>query len=261
MPMESELTLENVLQIFTAMLEEVKIDSNRETILKEAVQAIQSQIRTESILAELPSMLIEGSGLDMNLAKEAIEFRKTLNSESDRACALMAAAYLELQLEKLIKSFLVEDAPVVNRVLGSSGPFGNFASKIDMAYLLGLIPNLVRRDLHLLRKIRNDFAHTHTQIDFTNPTVASRCHELKYHGLPEAQEPRRKFVRVMMGIMSFTHAKLPITKHAQQMDEPKGENIKAYMGRSTEMLKKLSQEQSHDPELQTILEKIAEGME
>ena len=261
MSAESEPTIETVLQLLTTMIEEGKVSSDEEKRLTEVIQTIKLQMRTETVLNEFPSMLIEGSGINIELAKEAFEFRKTLNSESDRACALMAAAYLELQLEKLIKAFLVADDPVVHRLFGPLGPFGNFSSKIDMAYLLGLIPRLVKRDLHLLRRIRNDFAHTHTQIDFTNSVVAARCYELNYHGLPEVKEPRRKFVRVMMGMMAFVHSKLATTIHIEQVDEPNFENIKAYMSRRRKMLKKLAHEQSDDPELQSILEMVAEGME
>ena len=261
MSAESEPTLETLLELLTTEIEQREADPDEKRRLTELVHTIRMRIRTEEFLSEFPSVMIEGSGLNMELAKEAFEFRKTLNSESDRACALMAAAYLELQLEKLIKAFLVADDPVVKRLLDPLGPFGNFSSKIDITYLLGLIPRLVKRDLHLLRKIRNDFAHTYTQIDFTDPVIAARCYELNYHGLPKVHEPRRKFIRVTMGMMAFIHAKLAATEHTQQMDEPNTENIKAYMDRRRDALRHLAHKQSDNPELQGVLNRIAESME
>jgi hypothetical protein len=69
----------------------------------------------------------------------AIEFRATLNSETDRGCALMAAAYLDDRLVDLLKSHFVDDDNRADELLGQSKPLGTFFSRIDLAYLPGLV--------------------------------------------------------------------------------------------------------------------------
>jgi uracil-DNA glycosylase len=39
--------------------------------------------------------------------REAMEFRETLNEETDRGCALMAASFLDEQLRKMLEKCLV----------------------------------------------------------------------------------------------------------------------------------------------------------
>jgi hypothetical protein len=42
----------------------------------------------------------------LSSAKEVFAFRSSLNQETDRGCALMAAAYLDTELEWLLKGIL-----------------------------------------------------------------------------------------------------------------------------------------------------------
>ena len=98
---------------------------------------------------------------DAVLAKaiQAVDFRPTLTPETDRGCALMAAAYLDSQLEELLRAVFVDDQKVVSELLQSERALGSFSAKIDMAYSLGLLPADAYRDLHLIRKIRNECAY------------------------------------------------------------------------------------------------------
>ena len=132
---------------------------------------------------------------------EIISFRSSLSEETDKGCALMAASFLEHRTLELLKAFLVEDEKVFDILFSHNGPLSSFSSRIDMAYSLGLIPAAMRRDLHILRKIRNEFAHTSDPIDFNTPSIADRCKSLYYSG--EActdQSPRDCFTRAMLGI-------------------------------------------------------------
>lgn len=126
------------------------------------------------------------------------DFRKTLNQESDRGCALMAAAYLDERLADLLKSYFVDNNKIINKMFDFNGPFGTFSSRIDSAYALGLLPENVRKDIHLVRKIRNDFAHVSKPITFNDEPIASRCNELYLHGKDNSSRARGKFTRSMM---------------------------------------------------------------
>jgi hypothetical protein len=105
------------------------------------------------------------------------EFMTTLKEESDRACAVLGAAFLDLHLRDLIQLALTTDTP--SAWFEGREALSAFSAKIDMSYYLGLISGEDRRDLHLIRKIRNDFAHDvdHT-LSFTTPRVSNRVREM-----------------------------------------------------------------------------------
>lgn len=62
-------------------------------------------------------------------------FRATLDEESDRGCALMAASFLDEQLRKLLEMCLLDD-PIKERFFDPENPLGSFSSRITAAFLL-----------------------------------------------------------------------------------------------------------------------------
>src|ERR1044071_2597257 len=129
--------------------------------------------------------------------EEVFEFRRSLTGETDRGCALMAAAYLDSELEKLLRKYFVNNENVQDEIFGHSRPLGTFSSRIYLAYLVGLIGPKVRRDLHLIRRVRNEFGHVPTPISFDDPALASRCRELYHDTYGKEATPRVKFNRVV----------------------------------------------------------------
>lgn len=153
---------------------------------------------------------------EAKVAMRAVQqFRESLTPETDRGCALMAAAFLDERLVDLIQSNLVNDERMSKKVFESSGPLGSFSSRIDIAYLMGLIPMNAVRDLHLLRKIRNDFAHVSDKLTFETPEIADRCGALFFIGEPRDRPPRHQFVSAMMGIVGLIEGQIYISKHAE----------------------------------------------
>lgn len=137
---------------------------------------------------------------------EVWAFRDALSPETDRGCALMAAAYLDSQLEELLDHCFVEDGNVAKEILGQSKPLGTFSARIDMSYLLGHISAQIRKDLHLIRKIRNAFGHDPKPIDFASPPIADRCRELHHSFLNISAPPRKKFTNAAFGVLASIHA-------------------------------------------------------
>ena len=93
-----------------------------------------------------------------------------LSRESDRAAALLAAGYLDHLLGELLAVNMVVAQSQVEELLykNGNGPLGTFSARIDLAYCLGLTSDDEYRDLNLVRKIRNDFAHRLTGLIFCN---------------------------------------------------------------------------------------------
>lgn len=103
------------------------------------------------------------------------EFKK----ETDRAAVILASALIDEALTSILKSHLV---PIPNATDNfferSNAPLSTFSSKIDMVYRLGIVSARFCRDMHLIRKIRNSFAHDIYGCNFENGSVKSRVTEL-----------------------------------------------------------------------------------
>jgi DNA-binding MltR family transcriptional regulator len=129
-----------------------------------------------------------------SVLRQAVVFRRAILSESDRGCALMAAAHLSDQLERLLRAAFVDDESVAAPLFSGPSAFGSFSSRIDICYLFGLLPSPARRDLHLIRRIRNDFGHVAAPLTFGDASVAARCRELYSCADEPGAPPRDRFV-------------------------------------------------------------------
>ena len=129
------------------------------------------------------------------------EFRSSLTKETDRGCALYAAAYLDRALSDLLFLSLVENKNVEKDLFEGTAPLATFSSRIKLAYYLGKISPSMRRDLDLIRKIRNDFAHSAENLSFENEKIANRCKELHYTYHESDQRPRGHFTAAVCGIL------------------------------------------------------------
>lgn len=105
-------------------------------------------------------------------------FAATLQNESDRACAVLGPAALDQVLGELIRSAMAEDAP--RSLFEGYGPIASFSARIDIVLGMGLISRDEYHDLHLIRKIRNAFAHEMDyELSFVSKPIAQRVAELR----------------------------------------------------------------------------------
>ena len=95
--------------------------------------------------------------------------KEQFQKESDRAAVILVVSILEENLETLLRSYFVPIPSASDSLFDSvSGPLSNFSAKIDMVYRLGLISGKFARDLHIVRRIRNSFAHDIYGCSFEN---------------------------------------------------------------------------------------------
>lgn len=134
--------------------------------------------------------LIASMGVPKENATSWILIAFEATKESDRGMALFVTAALDDALTELLRAYFVSDKKVANELLGRSRPLASFSSRIDMAFLLGQIDKLVRRDLHLMRDIRNSFAHSASVVSFADQNIANQCKELVHAGLAVDGSPR-----------------------------------------------------------------------
>ncbi len=83
-------------------------------------------------------------------------------------------------LGTLLKSYFVATPASEDSLFdNATSPLSTFSSKIDISYRIGLISGKLARDLHIVRKIRNSFAHDIYGCSFENGSVKSRIMELE----------------------------------------------------------------------------------
>ena len=118
-----------------------------------------------------------------NISKEVgqlfSEYMEQLEKESERGTVIVSAALMDEALEELIKAMLVPSPGKEDKLFdGAYAPLDSFSAKIDFAYRLGIIASLTRDSLHLIRKLRNDFAHSALHMSFETNSVKNRIREL-----------------------------------------------------------------------------------
>ena len=114
------------------------------------------------------------------LSSDTQEFFDVLNKEPDLSVVIVAAAYIDACLGALLQKLFVESS-VSSKLLDSrAGALGIYASRADACYSLGLISKALYQDLLVVAEIRNQFAHYHLNLNFTEPEIARRCQDLGY---------------------------------------------------------------------------------
>lgn len=103
-------------------------------------------------------------------------FLDEFQEESERAAAVLGGAFLDDLLGELISESIVEGGPVED-LLGRARPLSSFGARITAAECLGLLTSDEARDLDLVRRIRNRFAHRTHGLAFETPEIADRCRD------------------------------------------------------------------------------------
>jgi len=87
-------------------------------------------------------------------------FLNELAQESERSAVVLSAARLDNALEKLLKSYLVHYPGGSDNLFDQDRPLSTFSAKIALAYRMGLIDSDFEHSIQMIRKLRNDFAHS-----------------------------------------------------------------------------------------------------
>ena len=84
---------------------------------------------------------------------------KEIKTGSDRVAGIVTPAFLEELLTTVLRNHLRQDIELLKNIFKPGGALGDFGVKIDIAFLVGIISDEATKDLHRIRKIRNEFAH------------------------------------------------------------------------------------------------------
>jgi len=106
------------------------------------------------------------------------EFKANFSSESDRACVVLIAARLDELLHQALSAYLLPPPTRDDNLLDSDRALGTFSARIDASYRLGFMDSESCRALHLLRRVRNEFAHETSDSSLEKSPHRERIHQL-----------------------------------------------------------------------------------
>ncbi len=104
------------------------------------------------------------------------ELSHLILEETDRGFAILVAQHFSDKLEEMIRLLLDKTASrkkVVNGLFSGYGPLSTFSAKIDLLYAMGILDDEFYKQVQLVRKIRNIFAHLAGPVSFADPRVRS----------------------------------------------------------------------------------------
>jgi len=152
-----------------------------------------------------------------------LDVQQALVFSDDRSAALVGATLVDKCLEDYFRSLMVDRSKEVSALLdvrNASAVLGSFHAKIEVAFCIGAISQSERADLHVVRDVRNDFAHNVIGCTFDDPIVQAHCKKLSlcWKALKGQDVSLRKAfnmeIYLLLGILNFrrrqaAHAELP----------------------------------------------------
>jgi DNA-binding MltR family transcriptional regulator len=126
--------------------------------------------------------------------------KREIIAQTDRGAAVLAASLLDEHLKWAIDRLFVEMSNKdAKSIFDGTGPLSTFKGRTDICFALGVIDQACRRDLGIIGRIRNRFAHRVEVITFNEPTISSLCEQLllpvgHLHLLRPDQMNRSKFL-------------------------------------------------------------------
>jgi hypothetical protein len=109
------------------------------------------------------------------------DWEREISGVSDRAAAILAAAYLERRLTEAIRAHLQEDKSAFEQMFGVGKPLGALSLKANIGYLLKLYTKRFRDNLLVIAKVRNKFAHHDQFVDFDRRIIKEIVEKIDLH--------------------------------------------------------------------------------
>jgi DNA-binding MltR family transcriptional regulator len=98
----------------------------------------------------------------VHVSKDVESALREIETDSDRAAAIVAATLVDEHLTLALRHSLHQNKSIANEMFSNSGPLGSFASKINLAFLIGIFSIKCHKELNTIKRIRNLFAHNLT---------------------------------------------------------------------------------------------------
>jgi len=113
------------------------------------------------------------------IGREVTRFLGQLAHESERAAVVMGGALVDESLEAALVKLLLPSKSKRDELFDPDQPIGSFRAKTRLAHRLGLVDDKFCSALDMLRRIRNDFAHSSESKTLNDAEHSDRVRQLK----------------------------------------------------------------------------------
>lgn len=111
---------------------------------------------------------------------------KALADESDRARVLLVAGWIDEFLKvKLMNEYSKGNSRAREQLFSANGPFATFSGKVNAAFCAGWIDQDVYHDIEIIRKLRNECAHSINPVSLEDEKFREMVEKLRV--------PRRQY--------------------------------------------------------------------
>jgi|ERR1035438_1048847 hypothetical protein len=176
-------------------------------------------------------METSNSETDENKKQRVLGIFSAIEKESERGRLLLLSAHIDEVLCKILKTFLKPPRKARDdKLFNVMGPLSTFASRIEMAYRLGLISRDAADCYDILRNIRNECAHKIQPYSFDTSgkqaftdfkklsyRISGISDTLEYCGLIGDRTSENGFMLLVMIHVSVLEAHLNCIKEAPAM--------------------------------------------
>ena len=127
-------------------------------------------------------------------------FMRLIGEQDERAMVLSLATFIEDTLGRLLLAYFRDCKATRELVEGFSAPLGTLGSRIKAVYAVGLVTEDQFRDMEILRKIRNQFAHNWEGVSLQRNDIAAMVGQLSgysFHGTPVTHTGKERLLATL----------------------------------------------------------------
>lgn len=129
--------------------------------------------------------------------KSLNRFLGVIGEQDDRAMVLSLATFIEDTLGRLLLAYFRNCKVTKELIEGFSAPLGTLGTRLKAVYAFGLVTEDQYRDLEVLRRVRNQFAHNWDGVSLERNDIQSLVGQLSgytLHNKPIEGETRQKLL-------------------------------------------------------------------
>lgn len=127
-------------------------------------------------------------------------FMRLIGEQDERAMVLSLATFIEDTLGRLLLAYFRDCNATRELVEGFNAPLGTLGSRIKVVYAVGLVTEDQFKDMEILRKVRNQFAHNWEGVSLQRNDIAAMVGQLSgysFDGTPVPSAGRERLLATL----------------------------------------------------------------
>lgn len=133
---------------------------------------------TEVAEVKHTGLALSGDADEKHTLENLNRFLSLIGAQDDRAMVLSLATFIEDTLGRLLIAYFRDCKATRDLVEGFSAPLGTLGTRTKAAYSFGLVTEAQYKDMEILRKVRNQFAHNWEGVSLARNDIQALIGEL-----------------------------------------------------------------------------------